>query len=47
MSCAKGIANCRDSLATIARWLIPESVAQLFVQQAIAQVPEMYWKILG
>jgi hypothetical protein len=43
----QGVANCRDSVATIARWFFPESVAPLIVQQAIAQVPEMDWKSQG
>jgi hypothetical protein len=40
-------ANCCDSVATIATWFFPESVAPLIVQQAIAQVPETDWKSQG
>jgi hypothetical protein len=39
MSCARGSPIVANSVATIARWFFPESVATPIVQQAIAQVP--------
>ena len=41
------IANSRDRVATSATHFLRESVTSVIVQQAIAQVPETYWKSLG
>ena len=43
----QGVANSRDSVATFATHFLRECVASVIVQQAIAQVPETYWKSLG
>ena len=43
----QGVADSRDSVATFATHFLRECVASVIVQQAIAQVPETYWKSLG